>query len=157
MMAECQSARLLFEIEGQPLMWALPVIPVAIGTAIILAYYFVREGRSKVLVVSIVVAAMFLSGVILFGNVLPDNALVQAARRRTYRVIEGTVSDLHPQLSGQRAYESFTVSGATFRYSEYETTRAFHQSVGSGGPIRAGMRVRIEYLDGRILKLEECR
>src|SRR6267378_6078154 len=99
-MAECQFARSLFEIEGYPVMWAFPAIPVLIGAAIVVAYYVIRRGRSRVLMGSIVIVSMFLSGAILFGNVLPDHALIQAAKQGTYRVVEGTVSDFHPQLSG---------------------------------------------------------
>jgi hypothetical protein len=106
---------------------------------------------------SIVIVSMFLSGAILFGNVLPDHALIQAAKQGTYRVVEGTVSDFHPQLSGRREYERFTVSGIMFGYSKYETTLAFHHTVASGGPVRSDMRVRIGYVGDRILKLEECR
>lgn len=94
---------------------------------------------------------------ILFGNVLPDYALIRATKRGDYQVVEGLVTDFHQQRRGQRTYEEFTVSGHAFRYSALETTLAFHDSAAANGPIHEGMHVRIAYVGDRIVKLEECR
>ncbi len=156
-MAVCQFAQVVFEVEWHPVMWALPAVPALLGVAAVVAYYFIRRGGSRILMVSILMISAFLSGALLLGNILPNYALFQAAKRGAYQVVEGTITDFHPQLRDQRTYESFTVSGITFRYSTYEMTVAFHDTAGFGGPIHAGMHVRIAYLGNRILKLEECR
>ena len=53
--------------------------------------------------------------------------------------------------------ESFTVNGVEFHYSDYVIDGAFNNPASHGGPIRAGLPVRICHKDGRILKLEVAR
>jgi hypothetical protein len=43
--------------------------------------------------------------------------------------------------------ESFTVNGVRFEYSEYATTPGFHHTSLYGGPMKAGLQVRIHYTD----------
>ena len=50
--------------------------------------------------------------------------------------------------------ECFSVADQRFCYSDYEIAPGYHNATSHGGPIRAGLPVRISYRDGRILKLE---
>ena len=60
---------------------------------------------------------------------------------------------------GGRQNECFRVENQKFCYSDYDASVTFHQSASHGGPIRAGLPVRIAYYEddnfqARILRLE---
>jgi hypothetical protein len=72
------------------------------------------------------------------------------------RVVEGVVTDFSPMPVTGHAMERFCVSGsfACFEYSDYVVTSGFNNTSSHGGPIRAGLRVRVTYVGDSILKLE---
>jgi hypothetical protein len=85
--------------------------------------------------------------------------LVQAYRTGNYLVAEGVVEDFHPMPYGGHESECFRVEKEKFCYSDYVVSPAFHQSASHGGPIRAGLPVRISYYEdenfqAHILRLE---
>lgn len=45
-----------------------------------------------------------------------------------------------------KGYEHFTVDGVPFDYRDPDITPEFHHTSTHGGPIRAGLQVRITYL-----------
>jgi hypothetical protein len=67
-------------------------------------------------------------------------------------VVEGTVTDFVPARA--RHNESFRVGGQFFSYSDARVTAGFHQTSKSGGPMQAGLRVRISHRSGEIARLE---
>jgi hypothetical protein len=71
-----------------------------------------------------------------------------------YAVLEGTVDSFQPMYFEGRNEESFTISGCTFRYSDYKATVCFNQPAAHGGPIQAGMRLRVKFIDQCILRIE---
>ena len=50
--------------------------------------------------------------------------------------------------------ERFCVSGTCFEYSDYVVTGGFNNTSSHGGPIRAGLPVRVSHVGDRIVKLE---
>ena len=68
--------------------------------------------------------------------------------------VEGIVQNFVPMPFQGHANESFTVNEVPFSYSDYQITGGFNNSSSHGGPVRAGMHVRIWYAGNRILKLE---
>lgn len=75
-----------------------------------------------------------------------------------YDVLEGVVEKLHPMPSDGSSSESFTIAGHTFYYSNYSiynTSNCFDQTAAHGGPIRSGMILRVTFVDGCILRIEE--
>jgi len=92
-------------------------------------------------------------------NVFSYRELVQAYRTGKYSVVEGIVEDFHPMPYEGHQSECFRVEKEKFCYSDYEVSPAFNQSASHGGPIRAGLPVRIAYYEdenfqGQILRLE---
>ena len=84
---------------------------------------------------------------------------VQAYRTGQYSVVEGLVEDFHPMPYEGHQNECFRVEKEKFCYSDYVVSPAFNQSASHGGPIRAGLPVRIAYYEGDnfqayILRLE---
>jgi hypothetical protein len=85
--------------------------------------------------------------------------LVGAYRAGKYSLVEGFVEDFHPMPYEGHQNECFRVEKERFCYSDYEVSPAFNQSASHGGPIRAGLPVRIAYYEdenfqARILRLE---
>jgi hypothetical protein len=70
------------------------------------------------------------------------------------QIVEGSVENFVPMPYGGHAYESFDVSGHHFSYSDYVLSAGFHNASSHGGPIKAGLRVRLSYLGNDILRVE---
>jgi hypothetical protein len=82
------------------------------------------------------------------------NDLRASLRESKYRVITGYVRDFVPEGPGGHPRERFTVGNAEFEYGTSDITSAFHQTSTHGGPISAGLPVRITEVDGSIIRLE---
>jgi len=68
--------------------------------------------------------------------------------------VEGYVRDFIPMPSQGHANESFDVNGVSFHYSDFQVGAGFNNTSSHGGPIRAGLFVRIWYSGNDILKLQ---
>jgi hypothetical protein len=83
-----------------------------------------------------------------------------AYRIGRYNVVEGVVEDFRPMPYEGHQEECFRVRNQRFCYSDYELSPGFNQSASHGGPIRAGLPVRIAYYEDdedagdHILRLE---
>jgi hypothetical protein len=71
-----------------------------------------------------------------------------------YSVVEGPVANFVPMPYDGHPQESFTVKGHRFSYSDAILTSGFNNTASHGGPIRAGLYVRISYSGNLILRLE---
>ena len=71
-----------------------------------------------------------------------------------YDVVEGTVEDFRPMPPQEHTCESFRVQTPRFCYGNDIISPGFNNDVQHGGPIRAGLRVRIAYAEDAILRLE---
>jgi hypothetical protein len=71
-----------------------------------------------------------------------------------FSVVEGAVEDFHPMPFEGHQDECFTVQGVQFCYSDYMVGRGFNNTSSHGGPIRAGLPVRISHSGNTILELE---
>ena len=69
-------------------------------------------------------------------------------------VVEGTVENFDPMPFGGHKYESFDVAGHHFRYSDFIITAGFHNTASHGGPLKAGLQVRLSYVGNDILRIE---
>ena len=74
-----------------------------------------------------------------------------------YALVEGVVTDFHPMPYEGHEDECFSVATQRFCYSDYIVTPGFRNTASHGGPIRAGLRVRIAYSFDTILRLEVAR
>jgi hypothetical protein len=70
------------------------------------------------------------------------------------QTVEGEVMDFHPMPYEGHAMESFSVNGVHFEYSDAMHDVGFSQSASHGGPLRAGLYVKIAYVGNYILRLE---
>lgn len=83
-----------------------------------------------------------------------DSDAVTAHQNGDYQMVQGVVTDFHPMPYEGHQDECFSVQQERFCYSDYEITPGFHNSASHGGPIRAGLPVRIAYRNGLILRLD---
>jgi len=94
------------------------------------------------------------SGVVFSSTFREYVALHSAYRHSHFSVVEGLVTDFHPMPYTGHQDECFSVQSRTFCYSDYEVTAGFNNSASHGGPIRAGLPVRVSYIGNRIVRLE---
>lgn len=71
--------------------------------------------------------------------------------------VEGTVENFVPMPFAGHATEHFDVAGHRFEYSDFVVTNGFNTAASHGGPIRAGILVRIGYVDSTIVHLQVAR
>lgn len=78
-------------------------------------------------------------------------ALRRALEEGKVDVVEGRVENF---VSIPDKSERFTVCGTPFSYSDYLVTAGFNNTASHGGPIRAGIWVRIDHVGNSIARLE---
>ena len=84
----------------------------------------------------------------------PYQSLRAALMAGQCEVVMGTVENFCPIHPGAVYLESFTVNGTKFEYSDFIESPGFHQTKEQGGPISAGLNVRIHHKNGVIARLE---
>lgn len=84
-----------------------------------------------------------------------DYRRIQALyRERRYSIVEGPVEAFQPMPPQGHSLECFRVQSQRFCYSGWEMTPSFNQDSAHGGPIHAGLVVRVGYIDGEIVLLQ---
>src|ERR1700722_4273604 len=81
-------------------------------------------------------------------NVEPTTS---AVCRAPSKVASGAVSEFIPMPYGGHAMEHFCIRELCFNYSDYELTGGFNTTSSHGGPIRAGLSVRVTYVESPVL------
>ena len=99
------------------------------------------------------------AGLVAFYSKTKHWPVTAAFRAGQYSLVEGTVADFHPMPYEGHNEECFTVEDQRFCYSDYVVTPGFHNTASHGGPIPAGIHVRIAYLGHRssVCKSERTR
>ncbi len=90
------------------------------------------------------VFALIFSPCVIIGKV---NEYITAQTRlhaNQTAVVEGRIENFNPGVY-PNVLESFTVNGVRFEYSEFASTPGFHHTSIYGGPMKAGLQVRIHY------------
>ena len=156
-----------FDLGGA--LYPPPTVPLILMLllAAVLAAFAVRltivgevAGSARRLRFPAVVSAIVLSGFALSTYNLQANRekLVEALKAGKVQVAEGVVENFHPMPASGHDTERFTVAGQRFAYSDYEETGGFNNTSSHGGAIKAGLPVRITYVQSSygnvIVKLE---
>jgi len=135
--------------------WASPLIFVAIGILFIAVVPKISDKkRAKPFGWIFVVLGSFFAVLTFSSDWSEYRDAVTAVNEHRSSVVEGPVQDFQPMPYEGHQDECFRVQGVQFCYSDYVSTAGFNQSASHGGPIRAGLPVRITYYNGAILKLE---
>ena len=80
--------------------------------------------------------------------------LLRAMGSGQVRYVEGPVENFVPMPYEGHANEQFEVQGKRFYYSDFDAGPGFNNTSSHGGPIRPGLRVRVGYVGGTIVRLE---
>src|SRR5271156_1511977 len=75
-------------------------------------------------------------------------------RRGAFSIVQGKVEDFHPMPPQGHSAECFSVQNHRFCYGDNIISAGFNNDSAHGGPIRAGLPVRIAYVGDDILRLE---
>lgn len=110
--------------------------------------------------IGLVSSVIFLVFLVKISSILNDEReLKSMIENKTYKKVEGKIEDFKPAQESPNHFESFSVKGVPFRYSDYVIIDGFHKTSKSNGPIKGnGQLVRIGYRskggENVILKLE---
>ena len=149
--------------------WWFPVIGCVIASMAFIMLFALRNRQMPPRLGQTKNQAMVLAAVIAFLSLAASasSAVFLYSQERYYRtifesgkalVVEGFVENYKPMSadrgSSNGVFESFTVDGIPFQYSDYIIKPGFRNSALLGGPIRTGLKVRIYYYESVILRLE---
>lgn len=93
-------------------------------------------------------------GIVGSTTLLEESDTFTAYQKGEYQTVEGIVTDFRPMPYEGHPDECFSVQDQRFCYSDYVIAPGFHNAASHGGPIHAGLAVRIAYRNGRILRLD---
>lgn len=97
-----------------------------------------------------IMAAVCLATFLFVGvyTVIQYQSVAAAYRRGDYTEVSGIVTDFHPMPASGHDYESFTLGGTSFAYSDYEMTIGYHHAASLGGIITGnGQELTIRYVE----------
>ena len=83
-----------------------------------------------------------------------ESQALNSFQKGNYEIVEGNVTDFNPMPDEGHQDECFSVQDKRFCYSDYVIAPGFRHTASHGGPIRAGLPVRIAYSGDVILRLE---
>jgi hypothetical protein len=148
----------VFDIAQKQPDWKMLLTPASVMLASIAyaCWEFLTKRRFKYLMVAVVFAFVaFVVGYGFYKGSTYGLAEARAALREgRFSVLEGRVTDFVPMPVNGHAEERFTVSGVQFSYSDYVILPCFNHTSTRGGPIRAGIWVRLSYQGNCILRVE---
>jgi protein-S-isoprenylcysteine O-methyltransferase Ste14 len=105
---------------------------------------------------ALLASAVLWTGIVVVFTLKDYWSLRDDLSRGRCEVTEGVVSGFVPSRIGQgrSTFESFTVGSEHFSYSDFNIVAGFHRTSFYGGPIRAGLQVRIHHRNREIARLE---
>jgi hypothetical protein len=98
--------------------------------------------------------AIFWTVITFSSTFLHYRQMVHAITDHRAQVVEGEVADFVPMPAAGHSMEHFCVQRVCFSYSDFVISGGFNNTASHGGPIRAGLPVRITYVGNVIVKLE---
>jgi hypothetical protein len=153
-------ARIIFDAATKPFPWQqiwAAVGALAFGCVLIALKKFKWSNAGSVKWgYFMIVGALVMAGYVSTRWYFSHHARALASGR--YEVVQAPVEDFHPMPDDGSSNESFTLAGHTFSYSDYDesgTTACFNQTRLHGGPIHAGMLLRVKFVNQCILQIEE--
>lgn len=135
-------------------LWLFLWISMVVGT-IVITRKVRQNGLGTFEIGKIVFGACVLLALV-SAVMLYDYRMARALRSGRFTLVEGVVANFQP--SNGHVEESWEVESKgqvhRFHYLDDNITPGFRKTQYNGGPIRAGLRVRIADVDGHIARLE---
>jgi hypothetical protein len=132
-----------------------PLLFLFVGVGLVRGWIqFQTKRPSKIIGYFFIFFSLFMEISVIWNAVRVYGQLESALRNGQFHVVEGPVENFERMNDWVKKRERFTVGGVRFTYSDDIVDQCFNHSSTHGGPIRAGLFVRVSYLDSCILKLE---
>jgi hypothetical protein len=148
--------KVVFEISQKGFDWWFPaagVVIMVIGASSLLIGK-PQKSTHRGAVYALIALSTLWTLLVLYSTLHEYLVLHQAYRKGQYSVVEGQVENFHPMPAEGHQDECFSVKYKTFCYSDFVLTAGFNNTASHGGPIRAGLAVRVAYVGDHILRLE---
>jgi len=142
--------RTAYEVSILNMDW---IIFVFIAVTVIISIIFWTRRKRKTFFILWYCLWMILAGVGIVGSIYRHYSHIQWLHNGYCNVVEGNVENFNPMQYEGHKFESFTVQGIRFEYSDYKVNGGFNRTNSHGGPIYEGRWVQIYYKNGTILKL----
>lgn len=142
--------------SGQSVLWYPGIGLVFFIICLTTVIFFLKRDRLKrykTLVIVLTVLSFFWTLIIWMSSGAKYYECTDALESKTYSTVTGYVHDFSPMPKEGHKYESFTVEGIKFQYSDFKPSCGFHNSKSHGGPIDEGKYVKINYYKGLIIQL----
>jgi hypothetical protein len=158
-----QAYTTVFKVTDKNMLDFMMFIPVYFLVFFIIIYFVNRnrkESQKGIIFILIMIVVTTLASIITISSVLKERLKTKRIFfEKTFNVVEGEIENFNPMPVEGHKYESFTVNGLFFEYSDFSPTYSFNQSASHGGPIHTnGQKVRISYISNKtnnyILKIE---
>jgi hypothetical protein len=147
-----QAYTTVFDISQKGFDWWFPAFGLIF---VVLGPIIVRKHKASNKWAFFFVIFASLWSLISFSSMYPRYRYLQRAyQTHQYLLVEGPVEAFNPMPWGGHHDECFSVQRVRFCYSDYGPTPGFNNTSSHGGPIRAGLPVRVSYLGNSILRLD---
>ncbi|MFO0774234.1 MAG: hypothetical protein U0172_06190 [Nitrospiraceae bacterium] len=148
--------RTLFEMTWSAYPWPLLILSTSglfVGIAVIVA----REAREswtwKWLGRGITVASGLWTAWLLW-TLAGHFSTMQGLASNGITVTEGRIDNYAFEMHDGHGFESFTVNGVRFHYSDFLSTGGYNRPASQGGVMRDGLQVRLTHRGNTIAKVE---
>jgi hypothetical protein len=142
--------------DGTNLVWYFYIGLTVLIISVIYWFYLLIQGKpfSQKLRAGIVIGISFIWTMIIWIGAMSHYLdAKEALETGSIGEVSGIVEDFSAIPPGDHGKESFTVNGVPFEFSPAEINFGFDQPVSHGGPASEGRWVKIQYFEGRILRL----
>lgn len=142
--------------EGTNLVWFFYIGLTVLILTLISWFYLMAKGRplkNKMRIGLFILISFIWTMIIWIGSMRHYLDAKEALETGSVEEVSGIVEDFSPIPPGDHGKESFSVKGVHFEFSPAEINFGFDQPVSHGGPAFEGRYVKIEYFEGRILRL----
>ncbi len=79
---------------------------------------------------------------------------MRAMETKQIQITEGRIDNYTFEMHDGHGFESFTINGTRFHYSDFLATGGYNRPASQGGVIREGLQVRIAHRGNTIARLE---
>ncbi|SRR6266404_5793782 len=139
---------------GMAEFFVVPLLFLLVGVGLVRGWIQFQNKHSKVAGYFFICFSVFIEILVIWNAFKVQGSLTDALTTGRYHVVEGFVQNFEPMNDWKNKHESFTVHGVRFTYSDFIVDQCFNNSSTHGGPIRAGLLVRVSYVGDCILRLE---
>jgi hypothetical protein len=151
-------SKVIFDVAMKSFDWQAVSVPAALivggGAAVLGEKFKFSQTAIKNVGYFLIVAALLSGGYMSIHWYVSRRHQINDLAHAGYQVVEGNIENFQPMYYDGRKEEHFTVSGRSFAYSDNDITTCFNQPQAHGGPIHAGMFVRLKFTDQCILRIE---